>query len=160
MQDAPPDSSPASRTPSQSSERKQVDSQPESESQPKKGKDTPFLECARICAVFTQTTVVLENHTETPKDDLKTRIQEASAALPRARTMFGAQVEEVEGSEEGKVTAKVGRSLERLRRAGVRVVETRGKGGLRDMEALRTMLVGIVDVLAEVGLLSSVKFCI
>ena len=147
MQDAGPTSSSASRTLSESSEHPAPDTLPEIELQPKEGKDASFLEDAQVFAILTQTTVVLGNYAETPTDELKARIEVATATLDRSRLVF----EETEGSKDKvRVKGKLGRALERLRRAGVKVVEAGGKGGLRNMPALKAMLEGVIDVLAEV----------
>ena len=117
------------------------------ESQPKKGKDTS-LEDTKIFAVLTRTTVVLENYAETPTDELKARIEAATATLDRSRLVFN----EAEWDKEERVKGKLGRALERLRRAGVRMVEAGGKDGLRNMPVLKAMLEVVVDILAEVEL--------
>lgn len=117
------------------------------ESQPKKGKDTS-LEDTKIFAVLTRTTVVLENYAETPIDELKARIEAATATLDRSRLVFN----EAEWDKEERVKGKLGRALERLRRAGVRMVEAGGKDGLRNMPVLKAMLEVVVDILAEVEL--------
>lgn len=117
------------------------------ESQPKKGKDTS-LEDTKIFAVLTRTTVVLENYAETPIDELKARIEAATATLDRSRLVFN----EAEWDKEERVKGKLGRALERLRRAGVRMVEAGGKDGLRNMPMLKAMLEVVVDILAEVEL--------
>ena len=117
------------------------------ELQPKKGKDTS-LEDTKIFAVLTRTTVVLENYAETPTDELKARIEAATATLDRSRLVFN----EAEWDKEERVKGKLGRALERLRRAGVRMVEAGGKDGLRNMPVLKAMLEVVVDILAEVEL--------
>ena len=118
------------------------------ELQPKKGKDTS-LEDTKIFAVLTRTTVVLENYAETPTDELKARIEAATATLDRSRLVFN---EAEWDKEEERVKGKLGRALERLRRVGVRMVEAGGKDGLRNMPVLKAMLEVVVDILAEVKL--------
>ena len=76
-------------------------------------------------------------YAETPTDQLKVRIEIITAMFDRSRLVAN----EAEGRKEvERMKGKVGRALERLRRASVKVIEARGKAGLRDMLGLKAML--------------------
>lgn len=162
MQGTSPAASPSSSTTSKPSQyhQKELDSATAREPLAQKEKDASLLEGARICAVFAQTTALLEQWIDEPQsqEGLTKRMREASALLPRCRAvLLSCDTEENESEELERIKAKTGRALERLRRAGIKIMDTRGKGdtGGGAIQSLRLLMWGVVGVLESVRIFFS-----
>lgn len=167
MQGASPASSPTSSLSSKPSADPAVsaaalkqETNPSSRLPPtQKEKDASSLEGARICASFAQTTAVLEQWDETKEDERQERIREAKTTYSRCRALLLLEDEEGgEQSELGRIKSKAGRALERLRRASVKVIDARSKGGDSSLEELWALLSGIVGILEAVRFLHIYSF--
>ncbi|KAF7984668.1 hypothetical protein HWV62_12932 [Athelia sp. TMB] len=107
--------------------------------------DALAIEGARMCAVLTRTTASIENGVIA--DELTKRVRESCVLLPRCRVLLSLPTYESEDQDSQRIRSKVERALERLRRAGVKMLESTTKGiAIKELECLRSFLAGVAQL--------------
>ncbi|KAG2136721.1 peptidase family C50-domain-containing protein [Suillus clintonianus] len=89
-----------------------------------KDKDTVVLECARACAVLTKVTASLDAHSD-GTDDFSKRVHDAAKFLPGIGSLLYFATEP--NDELHRAQGKLQRTLERLRRACIKVLDADSK---------------------------------
>ncbi|KAI0064205.1 hypothetical protein BV25DRAFT_1914431 [Artomyces pyxidatus] len=110
----------------------------------------------KLCASLAQTTALLENldDFDGSDDDMSKRVHDTASTLERCRGLLVLHVNGDKVNEEYlRVRGKVGRALERLRRATIKVVDSPSSPGLSDMrkKIIKPILIKVASVL-EAGL--------